>query len=63
MSTIAKKIGSSFDKQWVMVLILGALEVVLSQIPNLEVRGAAPAAGPTACNPRRLRLALPACLS
>ena len=46
MSTIAKKIGSSFDKQWVMVLILGALEVALSQIPNLEVRRAALALHP-----------------
>ncbi len=45
MSTTAKKLGSPFNKQWQLVLVLGALEVALSQIPNLEVR--APA-GPAA---------------
>lgn len=37
MSTAAEKMGSGFTKQWQMTLVLGALEVALSQIPNLEV--------------------------
>lgn len=38
MSEIAHQIGSPFNKQWYLVLVLGAMEVALSQIPNLEVR-------------------------
>lgn len=36
MKEIAVLIGSPFNKQWYLVLVLGAMEVVLSQIPNLE---------------------------
>ncbi|KAI3430592.1 hypothetical protein D9Q98_005185 [Chlorella vulgaris] len=36
MQTVANLIGSSFNKEWQLVLIMGAIELVLSQVPSLE---------------------------
>ncbi|PRW32837.1 Amino acid permease 2 [Chlorella sorokiniana] len=36
MSTAATRMGSGWNKQWQLTLLLGAIEVGLSQLPNLE---------------------------
>jgi hypothetical protein len=43
MQTIAQLIGSSFNKEWQLVLIMGAMELVLSQVWHADAVHAAPA--------------------
>ena len=36
MQTAAARLGSGFDATWQLTLIVGAIELAFSQIPNLE---------------------------
>lgn len=36
MKTAAQRMGSGWTSQWQLTILVGAIELVLSQLPNME---------------------------